>query len=87
MNTHPNPPTVEVEFVPAFSWVAFPATADVDASDLGLAAGVWPLSLSHNGRRWDRTTCRRQEDGDLVFVNYEASDWFNGAAKIKVWND
>lgn len=42
----------------------------LEASDLGWAPGVWPVSFPHAGQVWGRTSTLRDPDGDVMFVRY-----------------
>jgi hypothetical protein len=76
------------------TWVAVKHTASLDASDLGLAPGVWPLTLEVDGPDGSKVTlikgnfARRRmtkDPNDFLWVNYYAEG--DVAFSLRVYND
>lgn len=59
-------------------------THTIEASDLGLRPGHWPTTLQLNGWTWERTSCKRDEEGDLLYVRYCRRD---NREAVLVYND
>lgn len=66
-------------------------TLDVDASDLGLAPGVFPLTLTYRGAQWRRTGTVGTYNGDIDYAAYvevpARPDPMVRPRLLHVWND
>lgn len=54
----------------------------LDASDLGLAPGVWPSAIRVGEKLYTAPVPQRDREGDLVCVTY-----FTSGSRLTLWND
>lgn len=54
----------------------------IDAAELGLMPGSWPLVVEYEGVPFAKGDVRRGVDGDVLWVDYDS-----GESTFRVWND
>lgn len=68
-----------------------PITLEIEASDVGLAPGVFPLTLTYRGAQWRRTGTVGTYNGDIDYAAYvevpPVADPVRGPRLLHVWND
>ena len=58
------------------------AEITIFASDIGLAPGVWPPTITWGDVVFTKTTVVRDRDRDITYVRY-----FAGAQELRIIND
>lgn len=60
---------------------------DIDASDLALPPGRWPLVVSHDAREWLLDTPKFSPSGTLEAYHYVPKEDADVPRVLCVWND